>query len=162
MIPNSEERFAEADYEYNRRQFLKLERGKKRAFLLLGLSIVLNIICIICKIKWEIFTFSLVFGKLLCFLFISYTRRLYDVLVIVLLFIASAYYNMEGTEWNRQVYSVCDTWCKWFEFFCSIAAVALLKRKWLQNNSERLYDWEYWEHSHFLFLGVINCPFATI
>lgn len=129
MIPNSEERFAEADYEYNRRQFLKLKRGKRRAFFLLGLSIVLNIFCIICKLKWKIYTFSLVFGKFLSFLFISYTRRLYDVFAITLLFFASAHYNMERTEWNRQVYSVCNTWCKWLWFLSSITAIALFKRK---------------------------------
>ena len=63
MIPNREDRYEEADYEYNRRQFLKMECGKKRAFLLLGLSIAINILCIICNRKLEIFNKTLVISS---------------------------------------------------------------------------------------------------
>ena len=98
MIPNREDRYDEADYEYNRRRFLKLEGGKKRAFFLLGLSIAINIICIICNKYLRIFTKSLVIGMLSFVIFDSNPCSLFCFMDASILFIASFNNNMERVE----------------------------------------------------------------
>ena len=60
MIPNSEDRRLKAEFEYNRRQFLKLKTGRVRAWLVLAFSIALSIFCIVLNRKSGLFTFSLV------------------------------------------------------------------------------------------------------
>ena len=98
MIPNREDRYEEADYEYNRRQFLKMECGKKRAFLLLGLSIAINILCIICNRKLEIFNKTLVISKLSFVLFDSKPYSIFCFMVTIILFITSFNNNLERIE----------------------------------------------------------------
>lgn len=60
MIPNSEDRRLKAEFEYNRRQFLKLKIGRVRAWLVLAFSIALSIFCIVLNRKYGMFTFLLV------------------------------------------------------------------------------------------------------
>lgn len=91
MIPNSEERRVKAEYEYNRRQFLKLKTGRVRAWLVLALSIVLSIFCILLNRKYSAFTFSLVASTFCCFLPIlicvaflgAYLLRLYAIHLLI-------------------------------------------------------------------------------
>lgn len=113
MIPNSEERFTEAEYEYNRRQFLKMERGKKRAYFLFGLSLLLKISCIVICKKYNIFSFTSIFGRFCVEMTVSYSCSVYVFLGSIFLFVADINYDMEGSAWNGQVYTVCDTLFRW-------------------------------------------------
>lgn len=98
MIPNREDRYEEADYEYNRRRFLKMECGKKRAFLLLGISIAINILCIICNRALEIFNKTLVISKLSLVVFDSNLYSIFCFMDTIILLITSFNYNLERIE----------------------------------------------------------------
>lgn len=98
MIPNREDRYEEADYEYNRRRFLKMECGKKRAFLLLGISIAINILCIICNRALEIFNKTLVISKLSLVVFDSNLCSIFCFMDTIILLITSFNYNLERIE----------------------------------------------------------------
>ena len=98
MIPNREDRYEEADYEYNRRRFLKMECGKKRAFLLLGISIAINILCIICNRALEIFSKTLVISKLSLVVFDSNLYSIFCFMDTIILLITSFNYNLERIE----------------------------------------------------------------
>ena len=101
MIPKSEDRYTAADYEYNRRQFEKLERGKRRAFFLLGLSIFLHVACIyICR-KMHIFSLSSVISKFYLVFVKVDTCSLHEFMDFIFLFSADPYYNMEGATRKR-------------------------------------------------------------
>lgn len=98
MIPNREDRYEEAEYEYNRRRFLKMECGKKRAFLLLGISIAINILCIICNRALEIFNKTLVISKLSLVVFDSNLYSIFCFMDTIILLITSFNYNLERIE----------------------------------------------------------------
>ena len=98
MIPNREDRYEEADYEYNRRRFLKMECGKKRAFLLLGILIAINMLCIICNRALEIFNKTLVISKLSLVVFDSNLYSIFCFMDTIILLITSFNYNLERIE----------------------------------------------------------------
>ena len=70
MIPNSEDRFLKSEYEYNRRRFAKLSKGKARAFGLFCFSAISSILCLILFYKWGIFNRTLVIRLSFWFLLI--------------------------------------------------------------------------------------------
>lgn len=67
MIPNSETRRIRAEYEYNRRQFIRLKKGNARAWLLFVGSILLSISCIVLNRKYGVFAFPLVASRNSCY-----------------------------------------------------------------------------------------------
>ena len=70
MIPNSEDRFLKSEYEYNRRRFAKLSRGKTRAFALFCCSAISSILCLFIFYKWHIYNRTLVMRLYYWFLLI--------------------------------------------------------------------------------------------
>ena len=63
MIPNSEERYIRAEYEYHRRRFLLTKKGQVRAWCLLAFAVLLNLGCIVLNRYYHIFSFTLVCGR---------------------------------------------------------------------------------------------------
>lgn len=68
MIPNSEERYIRAEYEYHRRRFLLQKKGQVRAWFLLAFAVLINLGCIVLNRRYHIFSFTLVCRKNSCFL----------------------------------------------------------------------------------------------
>ena len=62
MIPNSQDRSSLAEYEYQRRKFLKLRRGRVYAWFSLLLSFFLIVLCIVLNRVFKFFSFGLVCG----------------------------------------------------------------------------------------------------